>query len=218
MNKELYAFIDEASIREKPDQEVFCAVIIEDEYIDEYREKITNLRFDILNDPMYSEPFCGQKNQKALAKSFHMTENSPETRERFLELIRYFAFEVLVYVYHDSLKEADKRIDYIKNLYKRLKQRYKEAEISIIWEKDSLPIDWPENIPINQIEKGKEPLLEISDCIAWIFCRRYYMSDIEKKDFEKNRDTRYYTYFEDKIRFIKDDLIKKPFTKDNPLP
>ena len=219
MNKKrLYVYIDEAAIKEKPDEEVFCATIIEDNFIDDYREKINNLREDILDDPFYSEPFCGKNNQKALKKSFHMTEISPETRERFLELIRYFSFEVLIYVYHATLDEKTKRCDYIKKLYKRLHQRYKETEIILIWEKDSLNITWPSGISVEKIEKGKEALLEISDCVAWIFCRKYYENFIKKEEFEKNRDKKFYELFKDKIRYIKVDNINKPFTKDNPLP
>ena len=33
----------------------------------------------------------------------------PEERERFIELIRYFSFEVLIYIYDDSLEEEKKR-------------------------------------------------------------------------------------------------------------
>lgn len=40
MNKKrLYVYIDEASIKEKTDEEVFCATIIEDNFIDDYRKK-----------------------------------------------------------------------------------------------------------------------------------------------------------------------------------
>lgn len=216
--KRLFVYIDEASIEEKPKEEVFCAVIVEEKNLKDYRNKINNLRLEILDDPIYSEPYCGKKNQKALKKSFHMTEISPDTRERFLELIRYFAFEVLIYVYHDSLDEETKRCDYIKKLYKHLKQRYTETDFAIIWEDDSTKIHWPAEIPILRVKKGEDALLEISDCIAWIFCRKYYENYINKEDFEKNRDKKYYTIFEDKIRFVKDDMLKKPFTKDNPLP
>ena len=219
MNKKrLYVYIDEAAIKEKPDEEVFCATIIEDNFIDDYREKINNLREDILDDPFYSEPFCGKNNQKALKKSFHMTEISPETRERFLNLIRYFSFVVLIYVYHDTLNENEKRCDYIKKLYKRLQQRYKETEIILIWEEDSSKISWPSGISVQKIKKGDEALLEISDCVAWIFCRKYYEKYINKEDFEVNRDKKFYELFKDKIRYIKVDNINKPFTKDNPLP
>lgn len=216
--KKIVTYIDEASIKEKTDKEVFCAVVIEDKYLDEYRDKITSLRQDILDDPLYSSPFCGNNNQKALKKAFHMTEISPETRERFLELIRYFSFEVLIYIYDNTDEEDVRRCKYLKTLYKRLRQRYEETEINIIWENDSKKIHFPSDIPIKRIDKGGDALLEIADCIAWIFCRKYYGNYIYKEDFEKNRDKRYYAMFEDKIRFIKDDMIKKPFTKNNPLP
>ena len=81
--KRLFVYIDEASIEEKPKEEVFCAVIVEEKNLKDYRNKINNLRLEILDDPIYSEPYCGKKNQKALKKSFHMTEISPDTRERF---------------------------------------------------------------------------------------------------------------------------------------
>lgn len=218
MKKKIFVFVDESSIKEKPSDEVFCAIVIEEEYLDGYRNKIEQLRYDILDDPIYSEPYCGKKNQESLKKSFHMTENSFETRERFIELIRYFSFEVLIYIYDDSLEEEKKRCDYVEKLYKRLNQRYKDCKVNIIWEKDNKKIKLPSDIPIEMIEKGNDSLLEIADYVAWIFCRKYYGDIIKKQEFEKNRDEKYYAIFEDKIRFIKDYNIIKPFTSKNPLP
>lgn len=214
--KSYVVYIDETKTSDNT--QAFCAIAINEKNIAEYREKIESKRIDLLDDPLNDYPFTSKHNQKALKKSFHMTENHPDTRLEIWNILRYFSYEAFIYIYHDINDIQKIRNRYLKELYSFLQQRYKNAKINFIWEKDeSQTFTYPTYIPIIEKIKKEEPLLCIPDHVLFVFWRGYYQDYTKKNEYQKISDKKYYEMFKDKLRYIKNDNVKKPYTHKNPL-
>lgn len=209
-------FIDET--KSNDNSQGFCAIAIEENFLDKYRAEIEQKRMDLLDDPLYDYPFTGKMNQQALAKSFHMTENHPDTREKIWEVIRYFSYEAFIFVYHNVSDENKIRNIFLNYLYRFLKQRYKTSNVSFIWETDtSQSFSYPAKIPIQEKSKVEEPLLSIADHVLFVFWRGYKQDYTSNNEYQKTSDKKFYEMFKEKLRFTKIDTIRKPYTHKNPL-
>lgn len=212
---EYTVYIDEIKYN---DSQAFCAILIDNNKLDDYRERIKEKRLSLIDDPAYSEPYTGEKNQKALKKSFHTTEMHPETRTVFFNIIRYFEYEAFIYVYDNFSSVESIRNGFLKSLYNFLQHRYKDSKINFIWEKDeSQKISYHEGIPIIELAKEEDDLIAISDFVLYIFSRGYYMIYTLENKYQMKQDKNFYELLETKIRFIKLSNNPKPYTHNNPL-
>lgn len=207
----IYVYIDESSFNKT--SYIYGAIAVDDENVSNYRNQISTLRYDLLNDPLYRQFI----NQEHLVKSFHYTQDHRDVKNRFQQLLSQLSFESFLYVTHDVTNELMKesRITYLKFLNDFLSQRYHDS-IRYIGEKDESlgSINWPKDIVIDEKYKQDDDILSISDYVIGIF-RKLYAH--EYKETEKAGCVRDYEYIRNKIRFIKDTKIKKPYTRRNPL-
>lgn len=207
----IYVYIDESSYNKT--SYIYGAIAVAEENVSNYKNQISALRYDLLNDPLYRQFI----NQEHLVKSFHYTQDHRDVKNRFQQLLSQLSFESFLFVTHSITNELMKesRIAYLIFLNDFLSQRYHDR-ISYIWEKDeSLGlIDWPKDIIIEEKYKQDDDILSISDYVIGIF-RKLYAK--EYKETEKAGCVRDYEYIRNKIRFVKDTMINKPFTRRNPL-
>ena len=204
-------FIDESVLKEKRDY-AYCAVTIEDENMESYRRIINDKRKELLSDPFFDQYY----NIENLKKSFHYTQDHRELKNSFINLLNSMSFEIIIHIYYDiNLRNRSlSRVLYLKKLNTFLQQKYCVDYIDYVWEKDDgLTILWPDDINIQEKTKEDEQLLSIADYSLGIF-RKVYLSDYEQSS--RNTCLRDYGFIENKLRFIKDEKIKKPFTRRNP--
>ncbi len=212
---EYTVFIDETKY---DNSQAFCAILIDHNKLDDYREKIKEQRLILIDDPAYSAPYTGEKNQKSLKKSFHATEMQPDTRFVFFNIIRYFEYEAFIYVYDDYSSVENIRNEFLRNLYKFLQQRHKESKIKFIWEKDkSQKISYPAEIPIIELAKEEDDLIAISDFVLFIFSRGYYKNYTSGNEYQMKQDKIFYELIKEKLRFVKLSKEPQPYTHSNPL-
>lgn len=205
-------FIDESLLPDSTTY-MYCAIAIADKRLVGYRSTITSTREDIVKDPLYAQ-FMDTKtlNKK---KSFHYTEDHREIKNRMFALLTQMAYEAFLHIYYNVNKSdiKESRIKYIKSLNLFLSKKYREP-LYFVWEKDESlhKINWPQDIFIDEKYKGEEELLSISDYVLGTF-RKIYLK--EYNDTPKTTCIRDYEFIKNKIRFIKDSRIKKPYTRRN---
>ena len=205
-------YIDETHLSDVNDY-AFCAVAIEDQFVNEYTDLIEKKRTELLSNPYFDQFY----NIKNLKKSFHFTQDHREVKNAFIPLMNCIIFESFIHIYYNRTisDQQETRTKYLQTLNTFLSQRYKKEKISYIWEKDDgLKIKWPESVTIVEKKKKEEPLLAVADYTLGIFRRAYIKDDSQDSIKTIMRD---YANIDNKIRFIKDEKIKKPFTSTNPL-
>ena len=180
--------------------------------MESYRRIINDKRKELLSDPFFDQYY----NIENLKKSFHYTQDHREVKNSFINLLNSMSFEIIIHIYYDiNLRNRSlSRVLYLKKLNTFLQQKYCVDYIDYVWEKDDgLTILWPDDINIQEKTKEDEQLLSIADYSLGIF-RKVYLSDYEQSS--RNTCLRDYGFIENKLRFIKDEKIKKPFTRRNP--
>jgi len=131
--------------------------------------------------------------------------------------MKTLTFECYFYVVHDIKQDnmISSRIEYINYTDRFLQQRFHER-IEYIWEKDESlgRINWPLQIKLQEQYKQDEELLSISDYSLGMF-RKVYIKEWDITG--KTAALRDYDSISNKVRFIKDSHIKKPYTRRNPF-